>query len=73
VLTMNKHLIGDGFFMVREEEGRTIITLCAWTKEIELEIIRLLDNRKDTEIHINNNGYIYREEGPKIALSLAEI
>ena len=59
--------------MVREEEGRTIITLCAWTKEIELEIIRLLDNRKDTEIHINNNGYIYREEGPKIALSLAEI
>lgn len=73
MLTINKHLIGDGFFMVREEEGRTIITLCAWTKEIELEIIRLLDNRKDTEIHINNNGYIYREEGPKIALSLAEI
>ncbi len=70
---MNKHLIGDGFFMIKEEEDRTIITLCAWTKEIELEIIRLLDNRKDTEIHIYNNGYIYGEERHEIALSLAEI
>jgi hypothetical protein len=70
---MNKHLIGDGFFMVREEEGRTIITLCAWTKEIELEIIRLLDNRKDMEIHIHNNGYIYGEERPEIALTLTKI
>jgi hypothetical protein len=70
---MNKHLIGDGFFMVKEEEGRTIITLCAWTKQIELEIIRLLDNRKDTEIHINNNGYIYGEERPEIALTLTKI
>ncbi len=73
---MSEHLIGDGIFMVKEEDDRIIITLCAWMKQKEWEIIRLLDSRKSTEIHIYSRGYIYGEtckEEAGMMSSLAEI
>ncbi|MBS7634885.1 hypothetical protein KEJ34_05250 [Candidatus Bathyarchaeota archaeon] len=73
---MSEHLIGDGIFMIKEEDERIIIILCAWIKQKEWEIIRLLDDKKDTEIRIYNRGYIYggtcKEEAGMMP-SLAEI
>lgn len=72
---MNEHLnlAGDGIFIIKEENSKVVITLCAWTTEKETEIIQLLDKRKDTEIRIHNMGYIYEKEKPKILLSLTKI
>lgn len=61
LLNMSKYLIGDGIFIIKEEDDRIIITLCAWMKQKEQEIIRLLDGGKNTEIRIHNIGYTYGE------------
>lgn len=58
---MDEHLIGDGIFMIKEENNRIIITLCAWTRRKEREMIRLLNSRRNTEIHVHNKRYIYEE------------
>jgi len=65
--TVNEYLAGDGIFIIKEANNKIIVILCAWTREKELEIIRLFNKRKDTEIHIHNKGYIYEEERPEIA------
>ncbi|MCX8170495.1 MAG: hypothetical protein N3E47_00790 [Candidatus Bathyarchaeota archaeon] len=67
---MDEHLIGDGIFMIKEENNRIIITLCAWTRRKEREMIRLLNSRRNTEIHVHNKGYIYEEiRGEEIEIS----
>lgn len=70
---MSKYLAGDGIFTMKEESDKIIITLCAWTRDTELEIIRLFDERRDIEIRIHDIGYIYEGEKPEIALSPAEV
>jgi hypothetical protein len=64
---VSEYLAGDGIFIIREENDKIIVILCAWTRKKELEIIRLFNERKDTEIRIHNRGYIYEEGRPEIA------
>ncbi|MGB9853750.1 MAG: hypothetical protein ACPLRY_02960 [Candidatus Bathyarchaeales archaeon] len=56
---MNYHLMGDGIFIINEEKGKIVIMLCAWDRKKERELIRLLNNRGETEIRIHDKGYIY--------------
>ncbi|MEM1569863.1 MAG: hypothetical protein QXM89_02245 [Candidatus Bathyarchaeia archaeon] len=72
--TVGDYLIGDGIFTVSKEGNRVIIKLYAWSKRRGKEIIRLLDSRSDTEIHIHDRGYIYgenSEDKAEIAQSFA--
>ncbi|MEM2247844.1 MAG: hypothetical protein QW332_07200 [Thermoproteota archaeon] len=58
---MGDSMIGDGIFRIKEENNKIIITLCAWTRRKEREIIQLLNSRRNTEIHVHNEGYVYGE------------
>ncbi|MBC7130354.1 hypothetical protein H5T51_03920 [Candidatus Bathyarchaeota archaeon] len=62
---METPVIGDGIFTVKVEDGKVIITLCAWNRRKERKIIKLLDSSIETELRIHDVGYVYSEPNPE--------